>query len=109
MKRWNSISWLVGELPAHVLVEQHDAVAHVVEHGLHDRARALDLVARLGGFGARLLGGIARGFGGLLGGGERFLALFQLGDVAIDAEQAAIVERLEAELDDSGRSAVRRS
>ena len=59
----------------------------------------LDLAARLGGFGTRLFGGIARGLGRLLGGGERFLALFQLGDVAVDAEQPAIVERLVAELD----------
>ena len=59
----------------------------------------LDLVARFGGFGARLFGGVARGLGRLLGGGERFLALLQLGDVAVDAEQAAIVERLVAELD----------
>ena len=82
----------VAELPAHVLVEQHDAVAHVVEHGLHDRARALDLVARRCGFRPRLLGGVARGFGRLLGGGERFLALLQFGDVAVDAEQAAVAQ-----------------
>ena len=89
----------VDELPAHILVEQHHAVAHVVEHGLHDRARLLGLGARRGCFGARAFGGVARGFGGFLGGGERFLALLQLGDVAIDAEQAAVVERLVVEFD----------
>ena len=46
----------VGELPAHLVVEQHDAVAHVVEHGLHDLARALDIVARRVRFRARPLG-----------------------------------------------------
>ena len=51
----------------------------------------LDLVARRGGLGARAFGGIARRLGRLLGGGERVLALLQLGDVAIDAEQAAVV------------------
>ena len=75
----------VQELQAEILVEQHDAADHVVEHGLHDLARALDVVAR--------------GFGGLLGGRERFLAVLQFGDVAIDREQAAVIERLEGELD----------
>ena len=75
----------VEELQAEILVEQHDAADHVVEHGLHDLARALDVVAR--------------GFGGLLGGRERFLAILQFGDVAVDREQAAVVQRLEGELD----------
>ena len=91
----------IDELPAHVLVEQHDAVAHVVEHGLHDLAGAIDLAARGGRFGARTLGGIARGFGGLLGGGERLLALLEVRDVAIDPEHSTVAERLEGELDES--------
>ena len=68
------------------------------EHAVHRRA---DLVAHGGeecrfrlvgglGFGTRLLGGVARDLGGLLGGGERLLALLQLGDVAVDAEQPAV-------------------
>src|SRR4029079_2125787 len=36
-----------------------------------------------------------------LGGGERFLALLQLGDVAVDAERSAIAERLETEFDET--------
>ena len=55
-------------------------------------ARALDVVARRGRLGARPLGGVARGFGRLLGGRQRLLALFQLGDVAVDAEHAAVVQ-----------------
>ena len=47
----------------------------------------------------RALGVGARGFGRLLGGGERVLALLQLGDVAVDADDGAVVERLVAHLD----------
>ena len=38
--------------------------------------------------------------GRFLRGGERILALFQFGDVAIDREQAAVIERLEVEFDE---------
>ena len=72
----------VEELQAEILVEQHDAADHVVEHGLHDLPRALDIVAR--------------GFGGVLGGRQRLLALLQFGDVAIDREHAAVAQRNEA-------------
>ena len=41
---------------------------------------------------ARALDIVARGFGGFLRGGERFLALLQLGDVAVDGEHAAVGE-----------------
>ena len=46
----------------------------------------------------------ARALGAFLGGGERFLALFQFGDVAIEREQAAVFERLEVEFDVARRS-----
>src|SRR5439155_2925382 len=75
----------VRELPAEILVPQRDAVAHVVEHGLHDFAGALHVVARL--------------FGCLLGGRERLFAFLQRGHVAAEGEQAAIVEGQEIELD----------
>ena len=52
---------LVGELHVEILVEQHDAVAHVVEHGLHHLARRVDVAPRR--------------IGRLLGSGERFLAV----------------------------------
>ena len=61
-----------------VRVEQDDAVVHVVEDGLHHRAGALDV---------------------LLGLGQRLLAVLQFGDVAIDAEHAAVGQRLVVELD----------
>ena len=35
---------VVDELQIEVLVEQHHAVVHVVEHGLHDAAGALDVL-----------------------------------------------------------------
>ena len=76
---------LVGELQCLVLVEQHDAVAHVVEHGLHHGATALNVALRR--------------IGGLLGGGEGGLAVLQLGDVAMDDQHAAVVERMEIDLD----------
>jgi hypothetical protein len=50
-------------------------------------------------FGAFLLGGIARALGGLLRGGERLLAALQHRDVSVDAEQAAIAQWPEVELD----------
>ena len=75
----------VDELDVEVLVEELDGLVHVVEHGLHRLPRAL-------GIGARRLGR-------LLGGGERRLALLQLGDVAVDADDGAVVERLVAHLD----------
>ena len=75
----------VDELDVEILVEQLDGLVHVVEHGLHRLPRPL-------GIGAR-------GLGRLLGGGERRLALFQLGDVAVDADDRAVVERLVADLD----------
>src|SRR5438046_483926 len=50
----------IAELQAEVLVGQRNAVAHVVEHDLHDFARAQ-------GFGARDLRLDARRFGGVLG------------------------------------------
>ena len=56
----------VGELAASVGVEQHDAFAHVVEHRLHHRARALDVGARRG---------------------ERGLAILQIGDVVVPGQQ----------------------
>ena len=78
------------------------ALQHVdhAEHAVHRRA---DLVAHGGeegrlrlvrgfGLGALLLGGVARAFGCLLGGGERFLAALERGDVAVDAEQAAVAQ-----------------
>ena len=65
----------VGELPAEILVEQRDAVGHVVEHGLHDLARLLDVAMRGGGFGLRRV--------------ELALALARLGDVAGHADHAA--------------------
>ena len=69
---------------------------HHAEHAVHRRA---DLVAHGGEEGRFGLGrgfGLgARGLGGLLGGGERRLALAQLGDVVIDAEQAAVLELAE--------------
>ena len=80
---------------------------HHAEHAVHRRA---DLVAH-GGEERRLrlvrgfrLGALALGFGQRhLGRGARLglrqLALLQLGDVAIDAEQAAVGERLVGELD----------
>ena len=57
----------VAEFPAEILVPQRDAVAHVVEDGLHQRAGALDI---------------------LLGRGQRLLALLQLGDVAVYTREA---------------------
>ena len=78
------------------------ALQHVdhAEHAVHRRA---DLVAHGGeegrfrlvgglGLGALLLGGIARAFGGFLGGGERLLAGLERRDVAIDAEHAAVAQ-----------------
>ena len=62
---------LVGEFQPIVGIEQRHAVAHVVEHRLHDAARLL----------------------------ERLLALLQLGDVAEHREDAAVADRLEAEFD----------
>ena len=47
----------------------------------------------------RALGVGARGLGRLLGGGERRLALLKLGDIAVDADDGAVVERLVADLD----------
>ena len=68
----------VAELPDEVLVPERDAVAHVVEDGLHQLAGALDVRLRRG---------------------QCFLALPQLGDVAEHREDAAVADRLEAELD----------
>ena len=85
----------VDELDIEILVEELNGLVHVVEHGLHRLPRAL-------GIGAR-------GLGRLLGGGERRLALLQLGDVAVDADDGAVVERLVADLDvmAAGRAAAR--
>ena len=47
----------IAEHPAEILVEQRNAVAQIVEHGLHDLVRALDLVAR--GLGRLLRGASA--------------------------------------------------
>ena len=69
---------VVAEHQIEVLVDQDDAVVHVVEDGLHHRAGALDV---------------------LLGGGQRLLALLQLGDIAVNAEHAAVRQRVVGELD----------
>ena len=79
------VELLVDELDVEVLVEELDGLIHVVEHDLHRLPRPL-------GVGAR---GLRR----FLGGGERFLAFLQFGDVAVDAENGAVVERLVADLD----------
>ena len=85
------------------------ALQHV-DHAEHAVHRRTDLVAHggeegrlrlIGGFrlGAFLLGGVARVFGGLLGAGERLLAGLEHRDVAIDAEQPAVAQGTEIELD----------
>ena len=75
----------VAEPPAAILAVKRDAVIHVVEHGLHQRAGALDI---------------------LLGGGQRLLAIPEFGDVAAGREQAAVGQRVEVELDGAaGRGA----
>ena len=76
---------LVDELDAEILVQHLDAFGHVVEHGLHDLTGPL-------GVGAR-------GLGRFLRGGKRCLALLQLGDIAVNADDGAVVERLVANLD----------
>jgi hypothetical protein len=75
----------VDELDAEILVEHLDAFGHVVEHGLHDLTG--------------MLGVGARGLGRFLRGGERRLALLKLGDIAVNADDGAVVERLVADLD----------
>ena len=75
----------VDELDIKILVEELNGFVHVVEHRLHRLPCAL-------GIGAR-------GLGCLLGGGKRRLTLLQRGDVAVDADDRAIVERLVAHLD----------
>ena len=60
---------LVAEHEVEPGVEQDDAVVHVVEDGLHHRARALDI---------------------LFGQGQGLLAVLELGNVAIDAKHAAV-------------------
>ena len=64
---------------------------HHAEHAVHRRA---DLVAHGGEEGRfRLVGGFrlgARRLGGLLGGGERLLAVLQLGDVADNRDDVAV-------------------
>ncbi len=69
---------VVAEHETEVRVDQDHAIVHVVEDGLHHRAGALDI---------------------LLGLGQRLLAVLQLGDVAIDAERAAVGQRTVVELD----------
>ena len=65
---------------------------HHAQHAVHRRS---DLVAHGGEEGRLRLGrGFrlgTRGLGSLLGSGERSLAFAQLGDVVIDAEQAAVI------------------
>ena len=86
-----------------------------VDHSQHAVHRRADLVAHGGeecrfclvgglGLGTRPFSRVARGFGGLLGGGERLFSLLQLGDVAADHEQPAALQRLEIEFDLTGRS-----
>ena len=70
--------FVVAEPEAELLVEQDNAVIHVVEHGLQDLAGVLDI---------------------RLGGGQRLLALLEVGDVAVEPEPAAVAQRLERELD----------
>ena len=76
---------LVYELDAEILVEHLDAFSHIVEHGLHDLTGLLSV-------GARRLGRFLRG-------GEQRLALLEFGDIAVDADDGAVVERLVADLD----------
>jgi hypothetical protein len=75
----------IDETDVEVLVEQLNALVHVVEHDLHHLARAL---------------GVGPGrLGRLFGGCERRLAFLQLGDVAVNAQDGAVFERLVAHLD----------
>src|SRR5262245_3769861 len=51
------------------------------------------------GLGARLLGGVTGGLGDFLGCRKRLLPIPQLGDVAGERHETAVLQRLEIELD----------
>jgi hypothetical protein len=83
---------VIDEFEFQIGTDQGDAVGHVFQNLLQHRAAAHRVEARGFGLGAGL-------FGQLLGLREGFLTLLQFRDVAIDAEYAAVLERLEVEFD----------
>ena len=88
---------LVAEAPTEILVEQRDSVGHIVEDALCHPISALAVVARRQCFGLRLLGRVARGFGGPLCGRQRLLAFLERRDVAIESKHAPVGQLLEIE------------
>ena len=84
---------VVHELQAEVLVEQGDAVAHVVEDYLHDLARMLGVAPCRCSLRPRLLGHVARILGSLFGGGQSFLPLLQIRDIHVDRDKPAFGQR----------------